>query len=413
MKKIIAGIVFVALITSAMGAYAVSSSVVDPVSALQQKIQSLLEQIKVLQQKINTIQQSSPTTSPLSDTTKATITLEGLPEIPAIPCVIPILKYGAWHKSVYMLQTILTKEGYYTGPVTGYYGVLTKAAIQSYQKARGILPSNGFVDSTTALALTNAVALRYTACSGVTQPVSPTPKVTASPTATPPIKQNIELIGTLQAAVSPDIIQWGTHTLTIAPEGWCGGNICVQTQLLQPTVVKIYRVKALNNDVLALLKSNEGKTIKLLGTKEYYSLEGGFWGITAYGVVSVGDPQPPTVKKETLIVTNPIAGSRWKTGDKNKITWAIESNSDLVKVGDGSKVLIQLAPPQAACLSSITPCLRMTIAPYTIAESVDNSGVHEWSIPSNLAGVYRGVQQITIQIIGTSIVGTSQEFYVY
>lgn len=413
MKKIIAGIVFVALITSAMGAYAVSSSVVDPVSALQQKIQSLLEQIKVLQQKINTIQQSSPTTSPLSDTTKATITLEGLPEIPAIPCVIPILKYGAWHKSVYMLQTILTKEGYYTGPITGYYGVLTKAAVQSYQKARGILPNNGLVDSATALALTNAVALRYTACSGVVPSASPTPTVTVSPTATPPIKQNIELIGTLQAAVFPDVVQWGTHTLTVAPEGWCGGNICVQTQLLQPTVVKIYRVKALNNDVLALLKSNEGKTIKLLGTKEYYALEGGFWGIVADGVVSVGDPQPPTVKKESLTVTSPIAGSRWKTGDKNKITWTIDTTTGTAKVGDGAKVLIQLRPSQAACLSSVTPCLMMTIAPYTIAESVDNSGTYEWNIPSMLIGAYRGAQQITIQVIGTSITGTSQEFYVY
>jgi peptidoglycan hydrolase-like protein with peptidoglycan-binding domain len=45
---------------------------------------------------------------------------------------------------VRLLQEFLKKEGYFEGEVTGYFGVVTKKAVQEYQKSLGISPT-GFV----------------------------------------------------------------------------------------------------------------------------------------------------------------------------------------------------------------------------------------------------------------------------
>lgn len=46
---------------------------------------------------------------------------------------------------VTILQKILTREGVYTGPITEYFGVLTKSAVQAFQKKYGITPASGYV----------------------------------------------------------------------------------------------------------------------------------------------------------------------------------------------------------------------------------------------------------------------------
>ena len=48
------------------------------------------------------------------------------------------LTYGDSGSEVTALQQKLEAEGYYSGPITGYYGYLTTAAVRSYQKAKGI-----------------------------------------------------------------------------------------------------------------------------------------------------------------------------------------------------------------------------------------------------------------------------------
>lgn len=55
------------------------------------------------------------------------------------------LHIGMRHDDVYELQNRLTAEGFYQGPVTGYFGELTKAAVIQYQQAHGITPDSGYV----------------------------------------------------------------------------------------------------------------------------------------------------------------------------------------------------------------------------------------------------------------------------
>jgi peptidoglycan hydrolase-like protein with peptidoglycan-binding domain len=51
------------------------------------------------------------------------------------------------------LQARLTAEGHYNGPVTGFFGPLTHAAVISYQTAHNIQPNIGYVGILTRTAL--------------------------------------------------------------------------------------------------------------------------------------------------------------------------------------------------------------------------------------------------------------------
>lgn len=63
---------------------------------------------------------------------------------------------GAQGTEVTSLQTWLENNGYYSGPVTGYYGALTQAGVKNYQSANGI-SATGYVGPLT-LASLNAKA---------------------------------------------------------------------------------------------------------------------------------------------------------------------------------------------------------------------------------------------------------------
>lgn len=403
-NKIIITIAIIALCVGATSVGAVSTPVANTAGALEQKIQAILEQIKELQKKVGALQQQKETVGkPVQITPVATTTFVDIPEAPQISCVIPKLKNGAWHKSVYLIQSLLTKEGYYKGPITGYYGQLTKAGVQAYQKANNILPNSGLVDQATAEALTHLVALRYAACNGVIAPTMP-----PIPTTHPPVPK-IEIKGTLQPVTSPSIVQWGTHIITTDQADWCAQGECIHSQTSKAVVAQTYRVKASTDGVLKTLQAYEYKKVKVIGTKEYYALEGGFWGITAHDVKLIEETNPP-ITKEKLEVYNPTTGSRWKTGEKYVIGWRVETKNN---INSNQRVMIAMRPHQADCLNSKTPCLMKAVAPYIIAESTENNGSYEWSIPSNMQSVYRGAQEIIVSIIGGSLSGTSNVFYIY
>ncbi len=48
------------------------------------------------------------------------------------------LALGSNNAEVYELQKFLAAQGYFSGSVTGYYGILTKASVEKFQKARGL-----------------------------------------------------------------------------------------------------------------------------------------------------------------------------------------------------------------------------------------------------------------------------------
>jgi len=63
------------------------------------------------------------------------------------------LSQGMRHSDVTELQNRLTEEGVYNGPVTGYFGPLTRAAVVRYQLAHNITPAVGYVGPLTRSAL--------------------------------------------------------------------------------------------------------------------------------------------------------------------------------------------------------------------------------------------------------------------
>ncbi|MBC7981475.1 peptidoglycan-binding protein, partial [Candidatus Parcubacteria bacterium] len=70
------------------------------------------------------------------------------------------LKFGSRGADVTALQDRLTAEGFYTyGVSTGYFGGVTKKAVQAYQMAKGITPRSGFVGPLTRASLNSSVAV--------------------------------------------------------------------------------------------------------------------------------------------------------------------------------------------------------------------------------------------------------------
>jgi YVTN family beta-propeller protein len=63
-----------------------------------------------------------------------------------------LLKPGNRNSQVTLLQKKLQEAGYFDGPITGYYGPLTQAAVMKFQKSQGI-PADGIAGSKTQAAL--------------------------------------------------------------------------------------------------------------------------------------------------------------------------------------------------------------------------------------------------------------------
>lgn len=68
---------------------------------------------------------------------------------------------GAQGSNVTNLQTWLTDKGYYSGPITGYYGSLTQGGVEAFQTANGI-SATGFVGPLTLAALNSMAGVSTT-----------------------------------------------------------------------------------------------------------------------------------------------------------------------------------------------------------------------------------------------------------
>ncbi len=89
------------------------------------------------------------------------------------------LQKGNSSSQVTSLQKKLQAAGYFDGPVTGYYGSLTQAAVMKFQKAKGLTP-NGIADLETLNALDSG-----SKASAPEQPAAPQKVVTDEPVVSP------------------------------------------------------------------------------------------------------------------------------------------------------------------------------------------------------------------------------------
>lgn len=78
--------------------------------------------------------------------------LVGTPANDDAPLTATRLEPGNSGQAVVELQNRLRGLGIYAGPVTGFYGTLTQAAVRDFQQARG-LPITGIADTSTLVAL--------------------------------------------------------------------------------------------------------------------------------------------------------------------------------------------------------------------------------------------------------------------
>ncbi|MEK7659307.1 MAG: peptidoglycan-binding protein [Patescibacteria group bacterium] len=100
-------------------------------ASVQTSIQNLLDQISVLQKQITQLRQKTASPSPASKSPGA---------------LNRDLSLGSQGEDVSWLQRFLIKESVYPeARITGYFGVLTKAAVIRFQQKHGISPQIGYV----------------------------------------------------------------------------------------------------------------------------------------------------------------------------------------------------------------------------------------------------------------------------
>ena len=54
-------------------------------------------------------------------------------------CKMPIFKLGSSGNQVMQIQAVLSKIGYYHGPVDGIFGVQTEEAVENFQRNNGLI----------------------------------------------------------------------------------------------------------------------------------------------------------------------------------------------------------------------------------------------------------------------------------
>lgn len=82
------------------------------------------------------------------------------------------LAYRSRGNDVVLLQDTLRARGYFAGPSTGYFGVLTLRAVKAYQKEAMGIPPTGFVGPLTRASLNASLLVTAETFEGVIQSVS-------------------------------------------------------------------------------------------------------------------------------------------------------------------------------------------------------------------------------------------------
>jgi len=176
MKKMILLVVAVLVVFSTSQVLAVESNDSNlSLSSLQAMVQKLTQQVNELLTKINEMrssmsvdQGSDESTSNFKDKNDENnldddyVVLDGTKSHPKVSCRLSEVKEGVFSDSVYLLQSVLKSEGSYPeGLVTGYYGSLTKKAVETFKKKNGIETDNNVVNGQTVTALNQLIYKYY------------------------------------------------------------------------------------------------------------------------------------------------------------------------------------------------------------------------------------------------------------
>ena len=137
-----------------------------------------------------------------------------------------VLRQGIHGADVRALQSFLSQAGYYV-PDTGYFGSMTRVAVQSFQKARHLRPASGTFGARTAIALMGAVkqsAAGYSSMgggsgSGWVFPLRPISRVL--PPSAWTLDQGVD-IGTVNNACGNQVVEVAVTSGTIVQEGISG-----------------------------------------------------------------------------------------------------------------------------------------------------------------------------------------------
>jgi len=144
------------------------------------------------------------------------ILLDEVGEGVSVACELPALQLGVKNNSVYLLQLVLKQSGHYPqGFITGYFGKLTRAAVQNFQKDNELEPT-GKVDDNTVKLLNNLVVNFYPDECGakisgkesgqkVIEKVQP-PKILPVP---PQIEPHLDLLSPSQGKISIQVVIHG------------------------------------------------------------------------------------------------------------------------------------------------------------------------------------------------------------
>jgi len=120
-------------------------------SALSAEIQSLESQLATLQTQAGGVGGVSASAAAASGATTSGSTANSQDGSAGFNFT-EFLSIGSQNAQVTALQERLTSDGFYASPITGYYGTLTKAAVEKFQSAHGI-NVYGYVGPGTRLAL--------------------------------------------------------------------------------------------------------------------------------------------------------------------------------------------------------------------------------------------------------------------
>jgi peptidoglycan hydrolase-like protein with peptidoglycan-binding domain len=271
---------------------------------------------------------------------------------------------------VSVLQDFLQARGYLNSEPTGFFGLLTFRAVKSFQNANGIIPASGYVGPITRAKIKHLtcdeeeiISNGNVIISGVSGPQSlsvgqqGTWSITAS---------------SLNGADLAYAVVWGDETYN------------------QPFTSAVQQTAAFTHTY------NRSGTYKIIFTVTSANT---IQCITTPCPSNAGSAQASISVRvrnanstSSITVYSPSQNDIWNIGNSYEIRWSPNPSMSILP----SKVTITLNHQYPTCLDSVPACMIAQIAPYVIAENINDTGSYKFTVPFNLPDYYHGTMQVTV-----------------